>query len=405
MQKLPGDKLVFAIAGSIDTVDEAKLQAIIGLLQKISGDTDIKIVGKEKGSIRLILQGSEAGLAKLKELYESGKLTEVLGTPVEDVHFLSEETEAKSSSAELHNNQEILVQKIRSNKKDGLNLAKADLSGADLSDADLSGTDLSGTDLSGADLSGADLSDANLSGADLSGADLSDADLSDADLSDAILSDTILSGAILSGAKLRGTDILISLFSIDEVKKLASHQNINVPEVDNLLDEVEEILKISISEKYKIMFYLAMVNLYEVEEIAKITRHSYKNIHSDFNKNLGQYLKEYFYPQSQPLRFGITSLRRTVFSLDKKYFYRNNKDDLINILSNRLKENSDVNKDLKVEENIHDIHGINYPKVDNLLDEIEEDFKISKDDLINILSNRMKENSEENIHDIHGITH
>ena len=135
-----------------------------------------------------------------------------------------------------------------------------------------------------------------------------------------------------------------------------------------------------------------MINILTPEEIAKITKHSYKNIYSDFNKNLGQYLKEYFYPQSQPLRFSITSLRRTLFSLDKKYFYRNNKDDLINILSNRLKENSDVNKDLKVEENIHDIHGINYPKFDNLLDEIEEDFKISKDDLINILSNRLKEN-------------
>ncbi|NES17932.1 MAG: hypothetical protein F6K41_03175 [Symploca sp. SIO3E6] len=105
-QILSEDKLVFAIAGSIDKADEAKLKAIVGLLQQISGDTSIEIVNKEKGSIRLILQGSEAGLSRLKELYESGELTEVLGTPVEDVHFLSEETEAKSSSAELHNNQE-----------------------------------------------------------------------------------------------------------------------------------------------------------------------------------------------------------------------------------------------------------------------------------------------------------
>ncbi|NET25032.1 hypothetical protein [Okeania sp. SIO1I7] len=144
------------------------------------------------------------------------------------------------------------------------------------------------------------------------------------------------------------------LFSIDEVKKLAIHQNVNVSEVDNLLDEIEENFKISISEKYKFMFYLAMINFLTPEEIAKITKHSYKNIYSDFNKNLGQYLKEYFYPQSQPLHFGITSLRRTLFSLDKKYFYQNNDDDLINILSNRPKENSEVKKKSKVEENIHD---------------------------------------------------
>ncbi|NEQ73039.1 MAG: hypothetical protein F6K24_33415 [Okeania sp. SIO2D1] len=144
------------------------------------------------------------------------------------------------------------------------------------------------------------------------------------------------------------------LISIEKVKFLASTHGVNVKEVDILLTEIEEeILKTLISEKYKIMLYLAMVNLHKVEDIAKITGHSYKNIHSDFNKNLGQYLREYFDPQSQAPRFGITSLRRTLFSLDQKYFCPHNDDDLTNILSNRLEENSEVEEASKVEEKVN----------------------------------------------------
>ncbi|NEN93971.1 MAG: hypothetical protein F6K48_35875 [Okeania sp. SIO3H1] len=110
------------------------------------------------------------------------------------------------------------------------------------------------------------------------------------------------------------------------------------------------------------MFYLAMAGIYTPEYIAKKTGQSYKNIHSDFNKNIGKdlkehfkfHLKEHFESQSKKLRFGVTSIRTTLFSLDQKYLVQNNDNDLINILSNRLKENSEVEKDAKVEENIQD---------------------------------------------------
>lgn len=145
------------------------------------------------------------------------------------------------------------------------------------------------------------------------------------------------------------------LFSIDEVKKLASHQNVNVPEVDNLLDEIEEIWQSAISEKYKIMIYLALTGLFEIEDVAKITQHNPRHIKSDFSKQVSEHFKNYYFDiQLDNKRFGITSLRRTLFSLDQKYFYQKNDDNLINILSNRLKENSEVEKDAKVEENIQD---------------------------------------------------
>jgi uncharacterized protein YjbI with pentapeptide repeats len=253
------EKFSFSILGTASKVDIPKLKAIVAHLQKITGDTSIEIVDIEKGSIRLILEGSQESLEQIEALFKSGQLTEVQGIPVQDVQFVtpqipepdediqtidrkrlafiitgsasSEEIqELKAAFTEtLDNDKEIeaddkarLVQEIitrRAKDRDlsgaylrgailsGAYLRGAILSGADLSGAILSGANLSGAILSGAILSGAILSGANLSGANLSGAILSDAnlsgvDLSDADLISANLSDAILSRAILSGAYL-----------------------------------------------------------------------------------------------------------------------------------------------------------------------------------------------------------
>ncbi|MDY7008537.1 MAG: hypothetical protein SWX82_32605 [Cyanobacteriota bacterium] len=145
------------------------------------------------------------------------------------------------------------------------------------------------------------------------------------------------------------------LFSIDEVKQLASHQNVNVSEVDNLLDEMEKIFKFSFSEKSKMMIYLAMTGLFTEIYVAKITQHNPRHIRSDFSKQVSEHFKNYYFDiQLDKKVFSIASLRRTLFSLHPKCFYQNNDDDLINILSNRLKENSEVEKGSKVEGNIHD---------------------------------------------------
>lgn len=143
------------------------------------------------------------------------------------------------------------------------------------------------------------------------------------------------------------------LFSIDEVKKLASNQNVNISEVDNLLDQIETTFQIYISEKYKMMIYLSMTGLFEIEYVAEITKHNPRYIKSDFSKQVGEHFRNYFDIQLDNKRFGITSLRRTLFSLDQKYFYHNNDNDLINILSNRLKENSEVEEASTIEKNIY----------------------------------------------------
>ncbi|WP_414566808.1 pentapeptide repeat-containing protein, partial [Anabaena sp. CCY 9613] len=195
-------QLAFAIAGSVNEVDQSKLKAILALLQKISGDASIEIIRVEEGSIRIILNGSDEGLERINELFESGELTEVLGTAVEYVEL----TELDEKSR--------LIQDIFHNGASSQNLSNADLSGADLSYANLSGANLIIADLSRANLSRANLSRANLIianliianliSADLSGANLISANLSGADLSGADLSGANLSGANLSGANLSG---------------------------------------------------------------------------------------------------------------------------------------------------------------------------------------------------------
>ena len=199
-------RLAFAIAGSIDQADEAKLKAIVALIQKKTGDDSIDIVVIEQGSIRLILEGSEEGLQKLKELFESGELTEVEGIPVEYVRFLDTETLDDDPKLEIERKSR-LIKEIRNKAAKGRNLSDADLSDADLSGAKLSGANLYRAILSDADLSGADLNHAILRAANLRAADLSDANLRSANLRAANLSGANLSGAKLSGAKLSDADL------------------------------------------------------------------------------------------------------------------------------------------------------------------------------------------------------
>ena len=248
------EKVSFSILGTASKVDLPKLKAIVAHLQKITGDTSIEIVDIEKGSIRLILEGSQESLEQIEALFKSGQLTEVEGILVQDVQFITPQIPkpdediqtidkkrlvfiiAGSVSSEeiqelkavftetLDNDEEIeaddkarLVQEIITKGAKDRNLSGADLKRADLRRVNLSHANLSNVNLSHATLSDVNLIRANLSGANLSGANLSDAkliygnlsdaNLSGADLSDANLSDAHLIRANLSGANLSGANL------------------------------------------------------------------------------------------------------------------------------------------------------------------------------------------------------
>jgi hypothetical protein len=118
-------QLAFAIAGSINEVDQVKLKAIVALLQKLSGDASIEIIRIEEGSIRLILNGSASGLEKIKELFESGELIEVLGETVEYVRFVEDgksNLDSHGESASLS-----LMRKLLKDLSDGVDSTSSHL--------------------------------------------------------------------------------------------------------------------------------------------------------------------------------------------------------------------------------------------------------------------------------------
>ncbi|WP_099065822.1 pentapeptide repeat-containing protein [Nostoc linckia] len=232
----------FAIAGTVSPEDIAKLKAIIALIQKVSQDSSITIVDIERGSIKLILEGSQEGLERLENLFRSGQLEDVLGISVENVEFITlpnstsdknrlaftiagdvAESEIAILKAALIETSDDTVKRSQSQRLAfrgnplRVNLIFKNLIRGNLGDvfrilknlirADLRGADLSGVNLSGVNLSGADLGDANLFAANLRDADLSAANLGDANLSLAKLGGANLSLANLSCAKLAGADL------------------------------------------------------------------------------------------------------------------------------------------------------------------------------------------------------
>jgi hypothetical protein len=177
---ISGKRLSFAIVGSIEDIDKNKLDAIVALLQELGGDTTVKVLDVDEGSIKLILGGSSKALEKIEALFKTGELTDLfdseLGVRVEDIHFVEKQE---------------LVQLILKNGGEGLDFQRVDLSRTNLSGADLRGANLRGANLRGANLSGTYLIDANLSGTNLSRAYLSRANLSRAYLNRADLSGTV----------------------------------------------------------------------------------------------------------------------------------------------------------------------------------------------------------------------
>ena len=186
-------RLNFAIAGSIEKIDKGKLDAIVALLQKLTGDTEIEILDIEEGSIRLILGGSPEALERIVALFNSGELTEVVGIPVEDVHILGKEE---------------LIDLIKRNSGADQNLIGADLSRADLGEANLRKADLRDTNLKGTSLEGSNLGGANLEGANLEGANLKRTDLEGVNLTEANLMEANLMGTNLRRANLELADLM-----------------------------------------------------------------------------------------------------------------------------------------------------------------------------------------------------
>jgi hypothetical protein len=129
--------------------------------------------------------------------------------------------------------------------------------------------------------------------------------------------------------------------SLCEAQKQARNYGLDIPKQEALLAEIEPL-----SEKYKIIFYLAATGLFSADDLAEMFNHSSgKNLNADFNKNLGSYLKLYL-DLDDSERVGITSLRRILFK--KGYFVDINDDESVRVLPTRYAENSQTEQSFTV---------------------------------------------------------
>jgi hypothetical protein len=138
--------------------------------------------------------------------------------------------------------------------------------------------------------------------------------------------------------------------SLCDAKTQARNCGLDIPKLEALLEEIEQnIIQRFLSEKYKIIFYLAATGLYSADDLAEMFNHSSgKNLNADFNKNLGSHLKDYLELEDDE-RVGITSLRRVIFK--KGYCVDINDDELVKVLPTRYAENSQLEQPFTVRHN------------------------------------------------------
>jgi hypothetical protein len=135
--------------------------------------------------------------------------------------------------------------------------------------------------------------------------------------------------------------------SLSDAERQASNCGLDIRKLEALLEEIEQnIIQRFLSEKYKIIFYLAATGLFSADDLAEMFNHSQKNLNADFNKNLGSHLKDYLELDDSD-RLGITSLRRILFK--KGYCVDINDDESVRVLPTRYAENSQLEQPSNLE--------------------------------------------------------
>jgi hypothetical protein len=79
----------FVLSGSIEEIDQHRINAIFSHLQTLIGDPSLTLIKVESGSIKLILEGSFDGFNHLSRLIETGELREILGIPIQGMEITS----------------------------------------------------------------------------------------------------------------------------------------------------------------------------------------------------------------------------------------------------------------------------------------------------------------------------
>lgn len=75
------------LKGNLEDISKVDLAILREQLRKLSDDSSIEIIQVEKGSIILKLSGTDEGFRIIKELWETGKLTKLIGLDIESVDY------------------------------------------------------------------------------------------------------------------------------------------------------------------------------------------------------------------------------------------------------------------------------------------------------------------------------
>ncbi|MCT7973637.1 DUF1822 family protein [Laspinema olomoucense] len=102
----PTEKWVkWRLSIEVSEISQEQLEQIQTLLQEIPGNASVILDKIEKGSIRLVFNGYLAGFERIRELFETGELSEQLGVTVLDVELepVSAQPDPVNLSAWLEN--------------------------------------------------------------------------------------------------------------------------------------------------------------------------------------------------------------------------------------------------------------------------------------------------------------
>jgi hypothetical protein len=80
-------EITIILKGSLSDVSKTDLTILTDRLRKLSRDSSVEIVQVKEGSIILKLSGTDEGFRVIKELWETGKLTTLIGLSIELVDY------------------------------------------------------------------------------------------------------------------------------------------------------------------------------------------------------------------------------------------------------------------------------------------------------------------------------
>jgi PhnB protein len=97
--KQRSSRYFFIVDGTVEQLDKAKIESIVELLRKYSGDASLTLREINDGSIKMLIDGARIGYDRLLFLFRTGQLTHVLDMQVQGLTLLSDQASSRSTDS------------------------------------------------------------------------------------------------------------------------------------------------------------------------------------------------------------------------------------------------------------------------------------------------------------------